>query len=137
MSILDTLVGRAVLAILLVAGAFGAGWLRGHNRGWDAATSHYTAVVSAAMSANAKQDAAIEQLLEANAAYAQAAQVSAAQQERAEAAMAAQSAADAAALKASEKRLDNVIRSNTSVAGWAHEPVPAAVARLLRDDPGH
>lgn len=137
MSILDTLLGRAALALVLVCAAFGAGWLRGHNRGWDAATSHYTAVVGAAMAANAKQAAAIDQLRSANAAYAQAAQVSAAQQERAEAAMAAQSAADAAALRRANERLDHVIRGDHAVAAWAHEPVPDAVARVLRGDAGH
>jgi hypothetical protein len=130
--LLDTKLGHLLLGLVCMA-LIGAGmYWKGHNRGWDAATTHYSAVVNSCLRANGTEEAAIEQLRQANAAYAQAAAVSHAEQEHAAQAVARQHAADVAALNAAQARLNHVMGSNPTVAAWGSTPVPGAVAGILR-----
>lgn len=130
--IVQSIFARIGIVVVVVVLAFGAGWLRGHNRGWDSATTHYTAVVNAAMTANAKDAATITQLQEANAAFAGNAAAEKARADKAEQDLKAQQRQSAEALAQSEKRLNDAIREHGDAHAWGVEPVPPSVAGVLR-----
>lgn len=129
---LSSIFARIGIAVFVVVLAFGAGWLRGHNRGFDAATKHYTAVVQACMNANAQNDATITGLKEANAAFANEAASQQAQAQAALKALRAQQAQSKAALSAAQSKLDKALHANQDASTWAGTRVPAGIASQLR-----
>lgn len=130
--IIQSILARIGIVLVLVALAFVGGWLRGHNRGWDSATAHYTKVVNAALAANAHDAAAIAQLQAANDQCAQDAAAQAVQVAQAQSQMAEQAKTSAAQLSAAQKRLQEVEHANQDNRVWASGRVPDGIAAGLR-----
>lgn len=130
--LLDTKLGHLLIGLLciLIAGA-GMYW-RGHNKGWDSATAHYTKVVNACMAANDHDARTIRNLEAANQEWTDAAKANAAKVSQAEAEVAAAKAADAKALAEAQAKLKRVIYASHPALVWGLTRVPASVAGELR-----
>lgn len=82
---LDTVLGRICVGLVLVVATGVTAYLVGHNKGFDAATAHYTAVVQACMDANQQDQQTIDQLRSANQSFAAAASAQADRADKAQA----------------------------------------------------
>lgn len=130
MTFLDSILGRVGILVAGVALAFLAGYLRGHNVGWDKAVARDKVVVTACLDANHGLERTIEQLQQANQDFAAAASVSKAEQERAAQVVADQARASAQALKAADKKLAEALRA-PDAATWSATRVPAGVVSAI------
>lgn len=130
--LLDTKLGHLLIGLLCVVLAGAGMYLRGHNKGWDAAVAHDKAVVNACMAANAKDAQTIKQLESANAQWAAAAKATAAQVAQAEADVAATKANDAQALADAQAKLKRVIYASHPALVWGLTRVPTGVVNALR-----
>lgn len=129
--LLDTKIGHLILALLGMA-LIGAGmYWKGHNKGWDSATAHYQAVVSACMSANASQAQAVEQLKAANQAFADAAKAEDAKAAKAVAQANEAQAENAKALAAAQAKLRAAEKNHGDAHAWSVTPVPPSVLDAL------
>lgn len=130
--IIENWLARIGIVVVLVALAFGAGWLRGHNRGWEGAQARDAKVVAALMAAKASDESTIAELQRANAAFAADA---AAQQARAQDAVKAlqvQHEQSARALAMAGRKLDEAIHASQDASQWGATHVPAGIASQLR-----
>lgn len=130
--IIESWLTRAGIVLAVVAIAFGAGWLRGHNKGWDSAQAHDAKVVAALMTVKATDEATIAQLQQANAAFAGNAEAEKARADKAEQDLKAQQKQSAEALAQSEKRLNDAIREHGDAHAWAATRLPDSIVRVLR-----
>jgi hypothetical protein len=129
--LLDTKIGHLLLGLLCMA-LIGAGaYWRGHNKGFDAATAHYSAVVNSCLSANAKNAAAINQLQAANDQWANASKADAAKVAQAVKDADAAKTANAKALATAQAKLKQVIHDQGNSHAWGVTTVPAGVLDAL------
>lgn len=130
--IIESWFARIGIVVVLVVLAFGAGWLRGHNRGWDGAQAHDAKVVAAMTSAHVQDEATIAELKQANAAFANKAAAQQALAQDAVKALQAQQAESARAAIEAGRKLDEAIHANQDASQWAATHVPAGVVRVLK-----
>jgi hypothetical protein len=134
--LLDTKIGHLLLGLLCVA-LIGAGmYWKGHNKGWDAATAHYSAVVNSCLSANTTLADTTKQLQGANDKWAAVAKGNAAKVYLAVAQLKVTQADDAKALAAAQAKLTRVIHEHQDARVWASQPIPADVLDGLRNANG-
>jgi hypothetical protein len=134
--LLDTKIGHLLLGLLCMA-LIGAGmYWKGHNKGWDAATAHYSAVVNSCLSANTTLADTTKQLQAANDQWANAAKANAAKVSLAVAQSNAAKAANAKALATTQAKLTRVIHEHQDARIWASQPIPADVLDGLRNADG-
>lgn len=129
--LLDSKLGHLVLGLACMT-LIGAGmYWRGHNKGWDAATAHYSAVVNSCLAANATQERTIAQLQAANDQWADLAKVDAAKLSQAVEQVALAKAANAKALADARARLHSIEASHGDAHAWSVTPVPDSVLDAL------
>jgi hypothetical protein len=129
--LLDSKLGHLVLGLACMA-LIGAGmYWRGHNKGWGAATAHYSAVVNSCLAANSAQERTIAQLQAANQQWADAAKANAAKLYQAVAQVNAAKTADAKALAAARAKLHEVEHAQGDAHAWSVTPVPPGVLDAL------
>jgi hypothetical protein len=134
--LLDSKLGHLLLGLVCMA-LIGAGmYWKGHNKGWDSATAHYSAVVNSCLSANATNAATINQLQAANDQWANAAKADAAKVAQAVKDADAAKTANAKALAAAQATLTRVIHEHQDARVWASQPIPADVLDGLRHADG-
>lgn len=130
--IIQSILARIGIVVVLVALAFGAGLLRGHNWGWDSAQAHDAKVVAALMTVKATDEATIAELKRANQAYADTAAQQQARAKDAVKALQAQQAESARAAVEAGRKLDEAIHANQEASRWGGTRLPAGVADSLR-----
>lgn len=130
--IIESWLARIGIVVVLVVLAFGAGWLRGHNRGWDGAQARDAKVVAALMAAKASDEATIAELKQANAAFASAAAAQQARAQDAVKALQAQREQSQRALTEAGRKLDEAIHADQDAAHIGAEHIPAGVVRVLK-----
>lgn len=129
--LLDTKLGHLLIGLLCMV-LVGAGmYWRGHNKGFDAATAHYSAVVNSCLSANTTLADTTKQLQAANDQWAAVAQGNAAKVSLAVAQVNATKAADAKALAAAQAKLTKVTHEQGAAHAWGVTSVPAGVLDAL------
>lgn len=132
--LLDNKIGHLLLGLVCMA-LIGAGmYWKGHNKGWDSATAHYSAVVNSCLSANTTLANTTQQLQAANDQWAAVAKGNAAKVSLAVAQVNATKAADAKALASAQAKLHEVEHAQGDAHAWAVTPVPADVLDALRAD---
>jgi endonuclease III len=109
---------------------------KGHNKGWDAATAHYSAVVNSCLSANTTLADTTQQLQAANDQWANAAKADAAKVAQAVKDADAAKTANAKALATAQAKLTKVIHEHQDARVWASQPIPADVLDGLRNANG-
>jgi hypothetical protein len=129
--LLGTKTGHALIALALMLMAGGLCYWRGHSRGWDSATAHYTTVVNFALAANQRNERTIGELQAANKQWADAAKANAAKLAQAIAQVDAAKAADAKALAAAQAKLHEVEHAQGDAHAWSVTPVPPGVLDAL------
>lgn len=130
--IIQSMLARIGIVVVLVVLAFGAGWLRGHNRGWDGAQAHDAKVVAALMAAKASDESTIAELKRANAAFAAAAAAQQARAQDAVKALQAQHEQSARAMAEAGRKLDEALHANQDASHWGATRVPAGVVGVLK-----
>jgi predicted negative regulator of RcsB-dependent stress response len=129
--LLGTKTGHALIALALMLMAGGLCYWRGHNRGWDSATAHYTAVVNSCLAANQRNERTIAELQTANQQWADATKADVAKLAQAVAQVEAEKAADAKALAAAQAKLHEVEHAQGDAHAWSVTPVPPGVLNAL------
>jgi hypothetical protein len=129
--LLDTKLGHLLLGLVCMA-LIGAGmYWKGHNKGWDSATAHYSAVVNSCLSANTTLADTAKQLQAANDQWANVAKANASKVSLAVAQSNAAKAANAKALATARAKLTKVVRTDGSAHAWGVTAIPPAVLRVL------
>jgi hypothetical protein len=129
--LLDSKLGHLLLGLVCMA-LIGAGmYWKGHNKGWDAATTHYSAVVNSCLSANTTLADTAKQLQAANDQWANAAKADAAKVALAVAQVNAAKAANAKALATAQAKLTRVMHDQSNAHAWGVTTVPAGVLDAL------
>lgn len=129
--LLDSKLGHLVLGLACMA-LIGAGmYWRGHNKGWGAATAHYSAVVNSCLAANSAQERTIAQLQAANDQWASLAKGNSAKLSQAVKDADLAKAANAKALAAAQAKLHEVEHAQGDAHAWSVTPVPPGVLHAL------
>jgi endonuclease III len=129
--LLDTKLGHLLLGLLCMA-LIGAGaYWRGHNKGFDAATAHYSAVVNSCLSANTTLADTTKQLQAANDKWAAVAKADATKVTQAVKDADAAKTANAKALATAQAKLKQVIHDKGDAHAWGVTAVPAGVLDAL------
>lgn len=130
--IIQSILARIGLVLALVVLAFRAGWLRGHNRGWDGAQANDAKVVSALMAVEASDESTIAELKRANAAFAAAAAAQQARERDALKALHVEHEQSVRALAEAGRKLDGALHANQDASHWGATRVPAGVVGVLK-----
>jgi hypothetical protein len=129
--LLDSKLGHLLLGLLCMA-LIGAGmYWKGHNKGWDSATAHYSAVVNSCLSANTTLADTAKQLQAANDQWANVAKANAAKVSLAVAQVNAAKAANTKALATAQAELTRVMHDQSNAHAWGVTTVPAGVLDAL------
>jgi hypothetical protein len=132
--LLDTKLGHLLLGLACLA-LIGAGmYWKGHNKGWDAATAHYSAVVNSCLSANTTLADTTKQLQAANAAIANAAAASKARADAAVKLASADAQASAKAVADAQAKLHTIEARHADAHAAAVTQIPLAVYNAICAD---
>ena len=132
--LIGTRLGHLIAGLLFAACCSAAFYIAGHNKGWDAATAHYSAVVNSCMAANASQARTIRNLEADNREWADAAAAAKAKAAEAVKRAAADARASAKAVANAQAKLHKIEAQHGDAHAAAVTHIPLAVYRVICAD---